>query len=88
VIAETDPALVALVAGIPATLAVLGAWLQARKTRRVNTEEHNANAAVLHEIREDVRQTNGMLVTHIADRSAHPGPPAGGGDVTVKDSSS
>ena len=54
-----------------ATLAVIATWLQSRKTRKRNTDEHLLNASVLHEIREDVRQTNGLLVTHISDREAH-----------------
>lgn len=76
-------ALVAAVASIVvASIGLLGSWLQQRKTRRKNTDEHNMAqqerlasesrlAARLDSIDGHQRHMVNLLVDHVSDHGAH-----------------
>ncbi len=76
-------ALVAAVASVTvAAISLAGSWLQQRKTRRKNTEEHNVAqqdrlasetrlAGRLDSIDGHQRHMVNLLVDHVSDREAH-----------------
>lgn len=72
----------ALGAAVVAAISVFGIWLQARKTRRLNSEEHAAGTrereaahqaimVALTNMNTTVQHGTDLLVNHIQDPNAH-----------------